>query len=185
MKAPGRISANVAEKPKRGRPARHSPAALVHLAQLFKPELDGRKDRARKLRMLAVRQEGLSLVLKHRLAWLADPKVIAAGGHARLSICAELGALLAAGWSEGDVLAEAQGLCEERPSTKAAIARLRNLRKRASAGDTVHLARALERTLNDYFARHPGFGWSEAVAALEFVLDECREAAAGEPPDGS
>lgn len=180
------ISAKSAEKPKRGRPALNDPRVLSALADLFPERVRGREDKARALRFLAARQQGLQLALAHGLTWIADKAQIDRGGAARMGLCAELGLLLRAGWPEADVVEVARQVCEERPSVTAAVERLRALRRRPArpSGSWVMLARALERTLNGYLARHPDLPWSEAVEALEFVAQECRESATASPSGG-
>ena len=175
------ISVKSPEKPKRGRPALELPEVLSMVAQQFGPELAGRKDRPRQLRLLAARQRGLRLALEHGLTWIADKDQIAVGGRAALSVCAELGLLLRAGWSEADVLELAHLVGEQGPSITVAVARLRSVRREqreASSGDWPMLARALERTLNGYLARHPAFSWGDALRALSFVTTECQDAEA-------
>lgn len=155
---------------------------LAGLANLFGHLLVGRKDKARRLRALAAQQRGLRLVLEHGLKWFADPEVIAGGGDARLSACAELGLLLRAGWPDTEVIAVARALATRRPSVTVALSHLRSLRRGASAradDSWVILARALERTLNTHLARHPTISWDAAARALDFVAAECRDADSG------
>jgi len=170
-------------KPKRGRPTLNTPGWLEHLAGLFGPELSGLtgERRQKRLRRIATFCRGQSFALENGLSWIADKAVIGAGGRSKRAICAELGAMLDLGWEEADVLAIGRQLCEQKPSTRSAVAQLRALRRpEAPAGSAADLEAVIEAAVLRYIDAHPSVRLLDAAAALEHFAQVCRHAAQGE-----
>lgn len=175
-------------KPKRGRPTLNTPGWLEHLAGLFGPELSGLtgERRQKRLRRIATFCRGQTFVLENGLSWIADKAVIWAGGGSKRAICTELGAMLDLGWEEADVLELGRQLCEQKPSTRSAVAQLRALRRPEAPdiGSADELEAAIEKTVLRYLTEHAAVGLLDAAAALEHFAQVCRHAAQGEAGDG-
>jgi hypothetical protein len=96
-------------------------------------------------------------------------KVRSGTGTLRMSALAELGRL-----GDPDLIREvAHKLCESRPATtKAGIARIRDIRRGAREANPTELANSLVRCVNDYWKRFPKLTPEQIRTAFNNALGE-------------
>ena len=99
--------------------------------------------------------------IEPRFYWLVNRK----GTTYRKTILAELGRL-----GDRETIREAAAvLCEIKPPTAAAVARVRRARLGDSGGNSLDLANRLIATLNGYTQRYPLLKQTEILAAIDTV----------------
>ena len=152
-------------KTKRGRPAEFTEEEMQQ-AELAA----GRPMSKRQLQTVAYRQRAIrALIDDDRFSWLIDRQASERGdGTWKPAILAELGRL------DGPELIEAAALelCQRRPTTKEAIAFVRQLRgARPSPGTTKGLTDAIIHAIDSYRERRPGVGLQGVREAIWGVLE--------------
>lgn len=172
------LSEAASKKRGRGRPPAFSAEYRAAIGALF-PDIKTRRG----LSDCLYRLRAVNLLEKDkRFTWLADGEAMQAGrpGAWRPAILTELGRI----GDDDTLLAVAARLCELKPKTKDAVARIRRARLgREPAGDYLALCVHLENTVNSYLLTHPAAPWANVTRALR-ELAECIEAESGTPQDG-
>jgi hypothetical protein len=115
----------------------------------------------------SIKQFALDPALRFR--WLCgDPDAVMRGEeHCRLTILAELGRID----DEQEREEMALYLCEVKPTTREAVALIRQVRtQRVPPGDTTQLADLIRHAINTYLREHATMPWNDVRQALFRVL---------------
>jgi hypothetical protein len=111
-----------------------------------------------------------------RFEWLCSdgPTIMQGQGHMRRTILAELGRIEDA----EDREAMALYLCEHQPTTRQAVAMIRQFRLGTQPpGSTAQLTAVLRRTINTYLDEHHPLTWEEVREALYALLRDVDQTA--------
>jgi len=171
MTAPSPISEESSEKRKRGRPPRLETTIARQVGEGASPAAGprARVNRGFAIQAMCVLQEDEA----GQYGWLFETAAMTRGDpHSfRPSILAELGRI-----DDEELLKEcARIICDQKPTARDAIIRIRRLRRRSPPrGDAEQLQSELRRVLNEYLVRFPETPQSalqEAVAGLTVDID--------------
>lgn len=163
------------EKPKRGRPRVISEELEQKLVGITLPRDVSRRQRLnhyhafRSLGVLGNECKSRAVEFPDRYEWLCNNRN-GAEQVFRMTILSELGRI-----EDDDLVVElATQLCETRPKTRQAVARIREIRDvRRKTADALDLANEMIGVVNDYLARFPDTTEEQVSDALRTAGSQC------------